>query len=137
RSIPTNGTELDRTNIAVAQLVSTFSPRMINEARFQWAKEERPRLANAQQVSVVTNIGELGTRTFLPTTQNDKRYQVVDAVTFLSGSHTFKFGGDYSKIKVAQMFGFNQFGNFTFSGLNATGDILNALSPTPGTTAGK
>ena len=130
RSVPTNGTEKDRTDIAVAQLVSTFSPNLINEARFQWAKEERPRPANAQQVSVTNSIGELGTRTFLPTIQDDKRYQIVDAMTFVGGSHTFKFGGEYSKIEVAQIFGFNQFGNYTFSGLNNTGDILNALSVT-------
>ena len=137
RSLATNGTEGDKNNIVVGQLVSSFTPRLVNEARFQWAKEERPRLANSQQVSVTNNIGELGTRTFLPTVQDDKRYQIIDAVTYANGNHTFKFGGEYSKIKVAQLFGFNQFGNYAFSGLNATGDILNALSATPNTPAGK
>ncbi len=137
RSLTTNGTENDKNNVVVGQLISSFSPRFSNEVRFQWAKEERPRLANGQQVSVVTNIGELGTRTFLPTVQDDKRYQVMDSMTFSTGSHTLKFGGEYSKIKVAQRFGFNQFGNYTFSGLSGTSDILNALSATPGTTAGK
>ena len=137
RSLTTNGTENDKNNVVVGQLISSFSPRFSNEVRFQWAKEERPRLANGQQVSVVTNIGELGTRTFLPTVQDDKRYQVMDSMTFSTGSHTLKFGGEYSKIKVAQLFGFNQFGNYTFSGLNGTSDILNALSATPGTPAGK
>jgi len=137
RSIPTNGTEGDVNNIVVGQLISNFSSRSINEVRFQWAKEERPRLANAQQVSVTNGIGELGTRTFLPTTQDDKRYQIVDALTFISGNHTFKFGGEYSKIKVAQAFGFNQFGNYTFSGVNTASDILNALSATPGLVPGK
>ncbi|MBK8465437.1 MAG: TonB-dependent receptor [Chloracidobacterium sp.] len=137
RSLGTNGIENDKNNVIVAQLISSFSSRLINEARFQWAKEERPRLANVQQVSVVSNIGELGTRTFLPTVQDDKRYQIMDSMTFTTGSHTLKFGGEYSKIKVTQAFGFNQFGNYTFSGLSGTGDILNALSATPGTTAGK
>ncbi len=137
RSLATNGTEIDKNNAVVGQLVSSFSSRLVNEVRFQWAKEERPRLSNANQVSVVTNIGELGTRTFLPTTQDDKRYQVMDSMTFSTGSHTIKFGGEYSKIKVAQAFGFNQFGNYTFSGLSDTAGILNALSATPGTTAGK
>jgi len=137
RSLATNGIEGDVNNIVVAQLISNFSSRMINEVRFQWAKEERPRLANAEQVSVVTAIGELGTRTFLPTTQDDKRYQIIDGLTFISGNHTFKVGGEYSKIKVGQAFGFNQFGNYTFSGLNNTGDVLNALSATPSIPAGK
>jgi outer membrane receptor for ferrienterochelin and colicin len=137
RALETNGTEIDRNNVVVAQLISTFSPRLLNEFRFQWAKEERPRPANAEQVSVTTNVGETGTRTFLPTTQDDKRYQFVDAMTYTTGSHTIKFGGEYSKIAIEQVFGFNQFGNYTFSGLSATGDILNALSATPDTPAGK
>ncbi len=137
RSLGTNGIEGNENNIVVGQLVSTFSPRLVNEFRFQWAKEERPRLANIEQVSVTNNIGELGSRTFLPTVQDDKRYQFMDAMTFTTGSHTLKFGGEYSKIEIAQRFGFNQFGNYTFSGLNATSDILNALSATPGTPTGK
>ncbi len=137
RSVGTNGTEGDRNNIVVGQLVSTFSSNLINEARFQWAKEERPRLGNVNQVSVTTGIGELGTRTFLPTTQDDKRYQIMDSLTLIKGGHTIKFGGEYSKIKVAQSFGFNQFGNYTFQSLNGASDILNALSATAGTPAGK
>jgi len=137
RSLGTNGIENDKNNVIVGQLVTTFSPRLLNEVRFQWAKEERPRLANIEQVSVTNNVGELGTRTFLPTTQDDKRYQIMDSLTFATGSHTFKFGGEYSRIKVAQAFGFNQFGNYTFSGLNDTNGILNALSATPGTPTGK
>lgn len=137
RSVGTNGTEGNENNIVVGQLISNLSSRSINEVRFQWAKEDRPRLANVEQVSVTTGIGELGTRTFLPTTQTDKRYQFVDAFTIISGNHTFKFGGEYSKIKIAQLFGFNQFGNYTFSGVNQTADILNALSATPNTPAGK
>ena len=137
RSLGTNGTEGDRNNIVVGQLISSFSSRLVNELRGQWAKEERPRLANAQQVSVITNIGELGTRNFLPTTQDDKRSQIIDSVTYSSGNHTIKFGGEFSNIAVEQLFGFNQFGNYTFSGLNLTSDILNALSATPDVPVGK
>lgn len=137
RSLGTNGIEGDENNVVVAQLVSTFSPTLLNEFRFQWAQEERPRTANIEQVSVTNNVGELGTRTFLPTVQDDERWQFGDSMTYTRGSHTFKFGGEYSQIEVAQTFGFNQFGNYTFSGLNATGDILNALSATAGTPTGK
>lgn len=137
RSLGTNGIEGDKNNVVVAQLVSSFSANLINEFRFQWAKEERPRTANVQQVSVTNNIGELGTRTFLPTTQDDERWQFGDSMSWVTGNHTIKFGGEYSHIGVGQTFGFNQFGNYTFTGLNQTPDILNALSATPGTTAGK
>jgi outer membrane receptor for ferrienterochelin and colicin len=137
RSLVTNGTEGDENNIVVGQLVSNFTSRSINEVRAQWADEKRPRLANGQQVSVTTGIGELGTRTFLPTTQEDKRYQLIDTMTFITGNHTFKFGGEGSKIKVSQAFGFNQFGNYAFSGVNTANDILNALATTGPTVPGK
>lgn len=138
RSLGTNGTEGDRTNLVVAQLVSNLSSRTTNELRLQFAKEERPRLANDPlQVSVTNGIGELGTRTFLPTTQDDKRYQLIDSLGFRTGNHNFKLGGEISRIKIAQAFGFNQFGNYTFSGVNAVGDILNALSATPNIFPGK
>lgn len=136
-SVNTNGTEGDDNKIIVGQLISNFTPNFINEARFQWAKEERPRTANAIQVGVSTSIGTLGTRNFLPTTQDDKRYQFIDSMTYITGGHTFKFGGEYSKIKVAQLFGFNQTGSYSFSGLSAAGDILNAMSPVSGTPTGK
>ncbi len=51
-------------------------------------------------------------------------------MTFNTGNHEFKFTGEYSKISVGQVFGFNQFGNYTFLGLNDTGGILTALSKT-------
>ncbi len=137
RSLGTNGTEGDENKVVVGQLISSFTPSLINELRFQWAKEERPRLANQEQVSVITTIGELGTRNFLPTVQDDTRKQIMDSVSYLTGNHTFKFGGEYSNIDVAQAFGFNQFGTYTFSGLNGTSDILNALSATPGTPTGR
>ena len=133
-SLSTNGTEKNRNNILVAQLVSNFSSTMINEARFQYAREDRPRISNLDVPNVTTSIGVYGTRSFLPTTQFDKRYQVTDSLTVISGNHTLKFGGEYSDIFADQKFGFNQFGNFAFSGLTATAGILDALSSTPNLT---
>ncbi len=133
-SLSTNGTEQNRNNILVAQLVSNFSATMINEARFQFAREDRPRISNLDVANINTAIGIFGTRNFLPTTQFDKRYQVTDSLTVISGNHTLKFGGEYSDIFVDQKFGFNQFGVFTFAGLTATAGLLDALSSTPNLT---
>ena len=129
-SLSTNGTERDRNNIVVAQLVSTFSSNVINEARFQFAKESRPRISNANVANINTSIGVYGTRNFLPTTQFDRRTQVADSLTYISGNHTFKFGGEFSNIFADQTFGFNQFGVYTFSGLATTTGILDAVTAT-------
>lgn len=127
-SLPTNGTEENRNNIVVGQFISTLSANWINEFRGQFAREVRPRSANALVSNVTTSIGVYGTRNFLPTTQFDRRVQFGDNVTYINGAHTFKFGGEYSDILADQKFGFNQFGVFTFSGLTSTSGILDAMS---------
>jgi Carboxypeptidase regulatory-like domain len=136
-SLSTNGTEKDQNNIVVGQFVSNLAPSVINEARFQFAKEKRPRISNANIANINTAIGVYGTRNFLPTTEVDKRTQVADSLTFITGNHTFKFGGEFSNIYANQAFGFNQFGVYTFAGLtsvsNSTvGGVANSDIGTPG-----
>lgn len=130
-SLQTNGTEENRNNIVVAQLVSTLSSSWVNEFRGQFAREVRPRSSNFDGANITTSIGVYGTRNFLPTTQFDRRMQVGNNVTFLNGSHTFKFGGEYSNILADQVFGFNQFGVYTFAGLTNTTQILEAIGNVP------
>jgi len=115
-ALSTNGTEGDRNQSVVAQFVSNFSASFLNEARFQFANEKRPRIANELIPNVATGIGTFGTRSFLPTTQKDRRIQFTDSLTVLSGNHTFKFGGEFSNIFADQSFGFNQFGAYALFG---------------------
>jgi hypothetical protein len=128
RSLSNNGTEKNRNNIIVGQLVSNFAPTVVNELRFQWAREDRPRLSNVLAPNVDNAIGSFGTRNFMPTTQFDKRLQFADSLTWIKGNHTFKFGGEFSNIYASQEFGFNQFGVYTFAGLNSATGILEAMS---------
>jgi Carboxypeptidase regulatory-like domain len=129
-SLSTNGTEEDQNHIIVAQLVTTFTGNLINEARFQWAREERPRTPNELIANINTGIGVFGTRNFLPTTQFDRRYQVADSLTYIAGNHTLKFGGEFSDIFADQLFGFNQTGVYTFAGLTGGSTaILDNMSP--------
>jgi hypothetical protein len=125
-SLSTNGTEGDENHIVVAQMVTTFSSNIVNEARFQYAREERPRDPNQLIANINTSIGVYGTRNFLPTTQFDRRIQFADSLTVIAGTHTIKFGGEVSHIFADQTFGFNQTGVYTFSGLTA---IANSTVP--------
>ena len=93
---------------------------MVNEVRFQYARETRPRLSNSTVPNFVTSFGSYGaagssTSSFLPNEEHDTRYQVTEALTWVKGNHNFKFGGEYSHIDAAQTFGFNQFGRFNMS----------------------
>lgn len=124
------GTEKDRNYVFVSQLNTIFSSSYINDFRFQYARGERPREANSLSPNVsVFNIGNYGTRSFLPTTQSDNRIQFVDGFSILKGNHNIKIGGEFSDIFVEQLFGFNQFGAYSFSG--STNSALQTLSLNP------
>ncbi|MCI0487511.1 MAG: carboxypeptidase regulatory-like domain-containing protein [Blastocatellia bacterium] len=127
RALSNNGVEKDRTNGVVGQMTSFFSSNMVNELRVQFARETRPRLSNVETTTVETALANFGTRSFLPTTQRDTRFQIADNVTWTRGGHTIKFGGELNYIDTFQSFGFNQFGSFgAFT--SSTETILDGLS---------
>ncbi len=130
RALSNQGTEADRGHTAVVQLFSNFSPTLVNEFRYQFAREDRPRSSNSLFANVQTTIGEYGARNFLPTTQFDVRHQVINSLTYINGNHSFKFGGEFSNLYANQIFGQNQFGLYNFSGLTSITGILDALSGT-------
>lgn len=110
------GIERDRNYVFVGQLTSTLSSSYVNDFRFQFARGERPRESNANTPLVtVNNVGLYGTRSFLPTTQFDNRIQFVEAFSIIKGNHNIKIGGEFSDIYTEQLFGFNQFGAYSFS----------------------
>ena len=134
RALSNNGTERNRNNIGVAQLVSNFGSSVVNEFRFQYAREDRPRLANNTSPNVGSGIGNYGVRNFLPTTQYDKRTQFADGLTLIASNHTLKFGMEFSNIFANQTFGFNNFGVYNPGG--GSNDVqAQVLSLTPGLAA--
>jgi hypothetical protein len=127
QSIATNGTEKNRNNIVVGQLITSFSSTAINEVRGQWAREDRPRFSNSELPQIFTAWGTFGATAFLPTTQFDTRYQAADAFTWLKGNHTIKLGGEYSRLFASQVFGFNQFGAYSLSIGSTNANINDAI----------
>jgi hypothetical protein len=127
-ALTANGNEEDMTHSGVAQLTSIFGATVANDFRFSTSYEDRPRTANSISAGVQNTIGQFGTRSFFPTTQDDRRIQLADGLSWSRGPHTFKFGMDYSYVTAAQIFGFNQTGNFNFTTTNVN-TILDILSP--------
>ncbi|MCX6621815.1 MAG: TonB-dependent receptor, partial [Acidobacteria bacterium] len=78
-----------------------------------------------------SSIGVYGTRNFLPTVQDDTRYQINDGISIQRGNHSLKFGGDYNYLTTYQSFGFNQFGYFVFTNTDLN-VVLKTLSTGPG-----
>jgi hypothetical protein len=128
RALSNNGAEKDRTHTGGFQFTGILSPATVNDVRFTTTYEIRPRLNNAVAPTVSTTIGTFGTVNYLPSTQDDKRIQIMDGLSLMRGAHAFKIGVDYSRLTVWQSFGFNQFGAFAVSGsdVNRHLDILTA-----------
>ena len=127
-ALSNEGVEKDKVHFGTAQYTAILSPALINDLKFSGSYEERPRLANSALPSItVGNIGNYGARSFLPTVQWDRRYQITDSVSWTRGSHNVKIGTDIAVIDTAQTFGFNQFGAFNINSTNA-GQILDIIS---------
>jgi hypothetical protein len=128
--ISANGRETSKSNSFIAQLVSTFSSNLLNEFRFQWAKEERPRFYDGPDLPDTT-IGtfdgsisyRFGRPFFLPVPSDDVRYQFTDNFTVIRGNHQIKFGADFNRVKVSQTFiGFAR-GRYIFAAPTIQGAI--------------
>ena len=118
RALSNNGTEKDAIHYGTVQLTSLVTPKWINELRFTVTHEERPRQNNSDAPLIQSTLGRFGARSFLPTTQDDRRVQFNDAISFSRGGHNVKLGVDYSRLAAGQDFGFHQFGRFILFGSN-------------------
>ncbi|MEW6360848.1 MAG: carboxypeptidase regulatory-like domain-containing protein [Pyrinomonadaceae bacterium] len=137
-----NGRETDNSNSFISQLVTNFSANLLNEFRFQWAKEERPRFYDGPDLPDTT-IGtfdgsisyRFGRPFFLPVPSNDVRLQFTDNFTVIRGNHSIKFGADLNRTRVSQTFiGFAR-GRYIFAAptiegaINGFIDYINQVSP--------
>lgn len=121
--ISANGRETSKSNSFIGQLVTNLSSNLLNEFRFQWAKEERPRFYDGPDLPDTT-IGtfdgsisyRFGRPFFLPVPSDDTRLQFTDNFTVIRGNHKIKFGADFNRVKVSQTFiGFAR-GRYIFAG---------------------
>jgi hypothetical protein len=137
-----NGRKTSKSNSFITQLVSTISPTLLNEFRFQWAKEERPRFYDGPDLpdtTIGTFDGTLSYRFgrpfFLPVPSSDARIQFTDNFTVIAGNHTVKFGADINQVKVSQTFiGFAR-GRYIFAGATIKDAITGFTNYINGTSA--
>ncbi|MFN2572759.1 MAG: TonB-dependent receptor plug domain-containing protein, partial [Gemmatimonadales bacterium] len=118
-----NGLEQDHSNAVNGSLISYLGPRVANEFRFQYSREDRPRPYDGPRSSLLgsdpTGTGQrpfpdvaldfagsyrFGMPFFLPVDYYDTRVQLVDNVSFAKGNHFFKLGGEYNRVNSVQTF---------------------------------
>ena len=132
RAVSNDGTEENNTNTLIGQWTWIISPAVLNEFRGQYSREERPRLANSISPNLSTSFANTGNRNFMPTTQDDKRLQLADSISWTVGDHAVKFGVEYNYIDAFQTFGFNQFGQYNIpfnADVNVTLEQLSVGGP--------
>jgi hypothetical protein len=130
-----NGRESDNSNAFITQLVTSFSPTLLNEFRFQYAREARPRFYDGPDIPDVAIGGtdpETGEPTafrfgrpfFLPVPEVDTRFQFTDNFSILRGTHSVKLGFDLNRTRTSQTFlGFAR-GRYIFASVEAFEDYL-------------
>jgi hypothetical protein len=140
--ISANGRETNNSNSFITQLVTNFSSNLLNEFRFQYAKENRPRFYDGPDLpdtTIGTFDGTLSYRFgrpfFLPVPSSDTRFQFTDNFTVIRGKHSIKFGADFNRVKNSQTFiGFAR-GRYIFAGPTINDAITGFTNYINGTSA--
>ncbi len=110
-----NATEKDDSNAATGSLITTFRSNLLNEFRFQYAKENRPRpysgpLITGQNRPLPDTAFDFGSSYrfgmpfFIPVEYYDTRTQFINNVSYLRGAHSIKAGVEYNRVNSVQTF---------------------------------
>jgi len=110
-----NATEKDHSHAVSGSLISTLQSSLLNEFRFQWAREDRPRPYNGPDITgqnrplpdTAFDFGStyrFGEPFFIPVEYYDTRIQFNDNVSWLRGSHSFKAGVEFNRVNSVQTF---------------------------------
>ncbi len=110
-----NADELDSSNSVSLQLNTILTPNTINELRFQWAREDRPRYYNGPNLpgqsrpfpdTGIDFVGQyrFGEPFFIPTLDHDTREQINDNLSLVRGAHNFKIGAELNRTATSQVF---------------------------------
>ena len=138
------GSSLAKTTTFSGTLASNFTQKLINEFRFQWARDAEPGEANSAQpearigtvVSGTTGTFlNIGRNNFSPRETTIRRGQVVDNILYYTGRHSFKTGIDFNFDRVLNFFpgffnGQYTFNNYTTFGTNTPSAYQQAFAGT-------
>lgn len=113
--VSANGIERDFANSFSGSLNTTVSASVLNEFRFQVAREDRPRpysgpsLPGQSRPFPDTGIDfagqyRFGLPFFLPVEDHDTRVQFNDNLSVIKGSHSFKMGFEFNRTNTTQTF---------------------------------
>jgi hypothetical protein len=113
--VSANADEKDSSNALSGSLISTLTSSLLNELRFQVAKENRPRAYTGPDITGQSRPlpdtsfdfvhgYRFGEPFFIPVSYYDTRVQLNDNVSFLRGAHSIKAGAELNRVNSVQTF---------------------------------
>jgi hypothetical protein len=115
------GTGLNDTDQTVqVSNVTTFSPRMLNEARFQYTNSrlDAPVNDDVGPAVNIAGVANFGTATVSPLGRDINLFEVVNNLSIQQGAHSLKAGGGFLYNRVNILFPGAVQGVYAFSSLN-------------------
>jgi outer membrane receptor protein involved in Fe transport len=113
-----SGNSLVKSDTFSSTLTSTLTRSLVNEFRFQWARDKEPGQANSIQPEAVITTGggslNIGRNNFSPRETTIKRVQFIDNVSYLRGRSNWKFGVDLNFDRIFNFFPGLFSGSYTF-----------------------
>jgi outer membrane receptor protein involved in Fe transport len=113
-----SGDSLVKSDTLSGTLASTLTRSVVNELRFQFARDKEPGEANSDDPEAVINTGagnlNIGRNNFSPRETTIKRAQVIDNVSIISGRSSYKFGLDFNFDRILNFFPGLFSGSYTF-----------------------
>ncbi len=117
----TNGSDIVKTDFGLATLNSVLSQRWLNEMRFQVGRDFEQQIPNSSDPGTTVTGGiDLGTPNFLPRPKypDERRFQLVDNITWYAGAHNVKTGVDINYVRESVVNLFQGAGIYAYSNLN-------------------
>jgi outer membrane receptor protein involved in Fe transport len=113
-----SGDSVVKSDTFSGNLSSILTRSVVNEFRFQIARDKEPGEANSDQPEAVINTGSgslsIGRNNFSPRETTIKRFQLIDNVSLVSGRSNYKFGLDFNFDRVLNFFPGLFSGSYTF-----------------------
>ncbi|HKO42849.1 MAG TPA: TonB-dependent receptor [Pyrinomonadaceae bacterium] len=130
------GIQTLRDTTFTANLTSTLTSTIVNEARFQFGRRKATFDSQIPSVALqISGAAFIGSNPFSPVDRVEDRIQIADNVNWVIGNHSTKFGADFNFIDIDATFELNFPGLFNFSTFNLqpviTGLPANAPPLTP------
>ena len=115
-----SGTASVKTDTISVSLSSVLTPRLLNEFRFQYLRDDEPSVAYSLGPETVLREGgtialQFGSSSITPRFANIKGQQFGDNLTRIAGRHTFKAGLDINHNTIANYFAGSARGTYNFN----------------------